>query len=75
MDYASHSRVVLDIDCGILSENFSKISKSVAPLGTIVVLKANAYGLGMRDIARTLAAAGAAAIATAEETPVPWRAV
>lgn len=57
---------MLDIDLGILSENFASISRSVAPLGTIVVLKANAYGLGMREIARTLAASGAAAIATAE---------
>ena len=60
------SRVVLDIDLKILAENFRKIAQSVAPLGTVVVLKANAYGLGMRPIARTLARAGAAGIATAE---------
>lgn len=60
------SRVVLDIDLEILAENFRKISQSVSPLGTIVVLKANAYGLGMMPIAHALTQAGAAAIATAE---------
>ncbi len=60
------SRVVLDINLKILAENFRKISQSVSPLGIIVVLKANAYGLGMMPIARALADAGAAAIATAE---------
>ncbi len=65
MEHAQ-SRVVLDIDLKILAENFRKISESVSPLGTIVVLKANAYGLGMMPIARALAHAGASAIATAE---------
>ncbi len=60
------SRVVLDIDLGILADNFSRIAQAVSPLGVIVVLKANAYGLGMREVARALAGAGAAAIATAE---------
>ena len=60
------SRVVLDIDLGILADNFNRISQAVSPLGVIVVLKANAYGLGMREVARALAGAGAAAIATAE---------
>ncbi len=60
------SRVVLDIDLKILAENFRKISQSVSPLKTIVVLKANAYGLGMMPIAHALADAGATAIATAE---------
>ena len=60
------SRVVLDINLDILAENFRKISQSVAPLGTLVVLKANAYGLGMRPIAEALTKAGAYGIATAE---------
>ena len=60
------SRVVLDIDLDILAENYRKITESVSPLKTIVVLKADAYGLGMRPIAQSLARAGAAAIATAE---------
>ncbi|MGI5867966.1 MAG: alanine racemase [Kiritimatiellia bacterium] len=65
MEHAE-SRVVLDIDLDILAENYRKIAASVAPLQTIAVLKADAYGLGMRPIAQTLAKAGAAAIATAE---------
>ena len=60
------SRVVLDIDLDILAENYRKIAASVAPLQTVVVLKAGAYGLGMRPVAQALAKAGAAAIATAE---------
>ena len=58
------SRVVLDIDLDILAENYRKIAASVAPLQTVVVLKAGAYGLGMRPVAQALAKAGAAA---------PWR--
>lgn len=61
-----NSRVVLDIDLDILAENFRKITASVSPLKTIVVLKANAYGLGMTPIAHALANVGASAIATAE---------
>lgn len=60
------SRVVLDIDLDMIAENFRKIAQSVTPLGTIVVLKADAYGLGMRPIAQVLAKAGACGIATAE---------
>lgn len=60
------SRVILDINLDILADNFSKIAQSVAPLDTLVVLKANAYGLGMRPIAKALAKAGATGIATAE---------
>ena len=61
-----NSRVVLDIDLDILAEHFRKITASVSPLKTIVVLKANAYGLGMTPIAHALANVGASAIATAE---------
>ena len=53
------SRVVLDIDLDILAENYRKIAASVAPLQTVVVLKAGAYGLGMRPVAQALAKAGA----------------
>lgn len=60
------SRVTLDVDLDVLTENFRKICAAVAPLGVIVVLKANAYGLGMRRVAESLAKAGAAAIAVAE---------
>lgn len=59
-------RVTLDIDLSVLSDNFKRIRESVAPLGVVAVLKANAYGLGMRAIAARLCAEGASAIATAE---------
>ncbi|NLB69750.1 MAG: alanine racemase [Lentisphaerae bacterium] len=59
-------RVVLDINLSILAENFRKISEVVAPLRSIAVLKADAYGLGMPEIAKTLVDSGLAAIAVAE---------
>lgn len=60
------SRVVLDIDLATLRDNHRRIAAAVAPAGVIAVLKANAYGLGMRPIAQALAASGIAAIAVAE---------
>ena len=60
------SRVTLETDLSILEDNFRKIREGVAPLGVIAVLKADAYGLGMPEIARRLGRAGAAGIATAE---------
>lgn len=60
------SRVVLDINLSVLRENHRRIASAVAPAGVIAVLKANAYGLGMRPIAQALAASGIAAIAVAE---------
>lgn len=59
-------RVVLDIDLSVLAGNFRRIREAVSPLGVVAVLKANAYGLGMRAIAGRLCDEGAAAIATAE---------
>lgn len=59
------SRVKLQIDLDILRENFHKIADLSKPLGTVVVLKANAYGMGMRKFAEVLVAEGAAGIATA----------
>ena len=60
------SRVVLDVSLPAIEENYRKSERNAAPLGVIVVLKADAYGLGMPAIARRLVAAGAAGIATAE---------
>ncbi|MBR1837577.1 MAG: alanine racemase [Kiritimatiellae bacterium] len=59
-------RVVLEVSLDAVERNFRKISGAVAPLGTIAVLKADAYGLGMAPIARRLGKAGAAGIAVAE---------
>ena len=61
-----NSRVWLEIDLKILKENFRNIRKTVSPCGVISVLKANAYGLGVSDIAKTLADAGTSWIGVAE---------
>ena len=60
------SRVTLEVDLSVLEDNFRRIRAGVAPLGVVAVLKADAYGLGMPEIARRLGRAGAAGIATAE---------
>jgi alanine racemase len=60
------SRVWLDVNLFTLRENFGKIRDAVAPCGVIAVLKANAYGLGVRPIAQALAEAGAVGFGVAE---------
>ena len=60
------SRVTLDIDLAILRANFRRIAETVAPAGVIAVLKADAYGLGMANVARGLANCGIAGVAVAE---------
>lgn len=61
-----NSRVSLDISLKILRQNYIRIAEAVAPCTVIVVLKANAYGLGVEGIAGELAAAGATRFAVAE---------
>jgi len=60
------SRSVLEIDLNLLRDNYQKIAKAVSPLNVIPVLKANAYGLGVRPIATALAESGASVFALAE---------
>lgn len=60
------SRVNLEISLGRLAENFRRIRRHVAPCSVMAVLKANAYGLGVRRIAETVKSAGADAIGVAE---------
>ena len=59
-------RVVLEVSLGALRRNYARISEATAPSLVISVLKANAYGLGVRPIAETLAKAGTAAFGVAE---------
>ncbi|MDR2849679.1 MAG: alanine racemase [Verrucomicrobiota bacterium] len=59
-------RVWLEISLGTLTANFQKIAEAVAPCDVLVVLKANAYGLGVLPIARALAQSGAAGFGVAE---------
>ncbi len=60
------SRVRLEISLNKLKSNFQNICKSVAPCSVLAILKANAYGLGVMDIASTLKSAGAAGFGVAE---------
>ncbi len=60
------SRVNLEINLGRLAENFRRIKDHVRPCSVMAILKANAYGLGVRPIAETVKSAGADAIGVAE---------
>jgi alanine racemase len=62
----TRSRVWLDVDLAALSANFATISAAVAPLEIMAVLKANAYGLGVRPIAEALTRAGVSRFGLAE---------
>lgn len=66
MEQRPHSRVWVEIDLGVLRQNFEKIAGTVSPCSVIGVLKANAYGLGVSRIAAALAEAGCAAFGVAE---------
>jgi len=61
----AHQRVWLEISLSTLRENFRKIADAVAPCAVVGVLKANAYGLGVRPIAGALQEAGCAAFGVA----------
>lgn len=59
-------RVILRIDLGKLEANYRAVCSIAAPCAVMPVLKANAYGLGVRPIAESLVRAGAPRIAVAE---------
>ncbi|MBF0432283.1 MAG: alanine racemase [Fibrobacteria bacterium] len=59
-------RVWLEVDLSAIRSNFRQIEKHVKPASVMVVLKANAYGLGIEPIAKALAKAGVARIGVAE---------
>jgi alanine racemase len=61
-----NSRVRLEIDLDRLGSNYQAITAHCAPLRVMAVLKANAYGLGVRGIAERLVAEGVDAIGVAE---------
>lgn len=62
-------RVNLEIDIAKLEKNFRTLLRRVAPAEVMAVVKANAYGLGVRKIAPILKNAGASffAVATVDE--------
>ena len=51
-------RVWLEVDLDVLSGNYGRIAGAVRPCVVIGVLKANAYGLGVGSVARSLYEAG-----------------
>ncbi len=61
-----HGRVWLEISLGTLRGNYEKIRDAVHPCSVIAVLKANAYGLGVKKIAASLAKAGVSGFGVAE---------
>ncbi len=66
MERKAGARVWLEIDLDVLRDNFRKISAAVSPCEVIGVLKANAYGLGVEQIARALGEAGCRRFGVAE---------
>lgn len=62
----SHNRVTLEVDLDILAENFRAILRRVAPAEVMAVIKANAYGLGVNEIASVLKKNGASYFAVAD---------
>ena len=59
-------RVWVEIDRKALVRNYRRIAAHVKPLEVLAVLKANAYGLGVADYAKTLYAAGCRYFGVAE---------
>lgn len=59
-------RVWLEIDHNVVRSNFEHIAAKVAPSNILAVLKADAYGLGSKQIAKTLLSAGALRVGVAE---------
>ena len=55
-------RVWLEVDLATLCDNYRKIRDTVEPCEVMAVLKANAYGLGVERVARSLAEAGGEAL-------------
>jgi alanine racemase len=60
------SRVWVEISRSALVSNVQSLKQSVAPLGLMAVLKADAYGLGVTRIAEVIAPEGIAAFGVAE---------
>lgn len=66
MDGKTKRRVWLEINLDTMRENFDTIKEVVSPSEVIAVLKADAYGLGVENIAPELARDGAAGFGAAE---------
>ena len=64
--FEAECRVRLEVDLGKLKHNFETIAARVNPGKVIAVLKADAYGLGVRPIASLLAKCGVDGFGVAE---------
>lgn len=62
----SCSRVRLEIDLDALRGNIGRIRSRVAPCRLIAVLKANAYGTSVREVAEAVRSAGVSCFAAAD---------
>lgn len=62
----SNNRVVVEVNLSKVKSNFQKICKSVAPGKVTAVLKANAYGLGVKEVAKVCVEAGADSFGVAD---------
>ncbi|MDD5696997.1 MAG: alanine racemase [Victivallaceae bacterium] len=60
------NRVVLEVDLDKVRRNFRKICAFVAPSRVTAVLKANAYGLGVMEVARVCKESGADSFGVAD---------
>ncbi len=56
---AGRRPTVASVDLGRLRANYDVLRRAAAPCEVVCVVKADAYGHGLRPVARTLAAAGA----------------
>jgi alanine racemase len=57
-DPANRTGAVLEIDLSAIAENWRLLRELAAPAGCAAVVKADAYGLGVRPVGAALAAAG-----------------
>jgi len=55
----------VEIDLAALARNYEKLARHVAPAGVLAVVKADAYGHGAVEVARTLAPLGVAGFGVA----------
>ena len=53
-------RVTMQVDLGVIAENFRKIRRRAGSCPVMAVIKADAYGLGAEMVAPVLRDAGAA---------------
>ena len=58
MPSASIAGAVLTIDLGAIGENYRRLKRRLGNVACAAVVKADAYGLGMSEVAPTLAGAG-----------------